>query len=289
MTAYAVSPAAFVFSCCTAEILRILKIERSKDMSLTDTNKQQTQVAVPPQQNDGATEIDLVELLFRLLENAKYIIPAALLGAIIAGVWTIMFVTPKYTAVSKLYVVDSSKAVVDLSALQIGTQLAADYKEVFTNWHVHERVIEKLNLPYSYSALNGMIKVSNAESQRILHISATSTSPDEAKLLADTYADVASEFIAETMSTQKPNIFQEALKPSAPSSPNKTRNVLLGFLLGGILAAGVVTVLFIVDDRIHNEDDITRYIDLPVLGSMPAQQDKNKNKRKKAARGKKEA
>ena len=227
---------------------------------------------LPPAQNreqNAETEIDLVELFYRLLENLKIILPAALIGAVLAVVYTFNFVTPRYTATSKLYVVNTSNSVVDLSALQIGTQLASDYKEVFSNWHVHERVIEELNLPYTYGQLNNMVSVSNTQSQRILHIKVVSTSPDEAKLLADTYAKVAQEFIAETMEMDRPNIFEEALKPSAPSSPNKTRNIVLGFMLGGLIAAAVVVIQFIIDDRIRNEEDITKYAGIAVLGVMP--------------------
>lgn len=225
--------------------------------------------AVQQNERTAETEIDLVELFYRLLENLKFILPAALIGAVLAAVYTFNFVTPKYTATSKLYVVNTSNSVVDLSALQIGTQLASDYKEVFSNWHVHERVIEELDLPYSYSQLNKMVSVTNTESQRILHIKVISTSPDEAKLLADTYARVAQEFIAETMDMNRPNIFEEALKPSAPSSPNKTRNIILGFLLGGLIAAAVVVIQYIIDDRIRNEEDITKYAGIAVLGVMP--------------------
>ena len=216
------------------------------------------------------TEIDLTELLYRLLENWKYIILAALIGAVLAAVYTFSLVTPQYTATAKLYVVNTSNSVVDLSALQIGTQLADDYKEVFSNWHVHERVIEELDLPYSYKELNKMVSVTNTDSQRILHIKVESASPDEAKTLADTYARVAQEFIAEKMDMNRPNIFEEALKPTAPSSPNKTKNIILGFVLGGILAAAIVIIQFVLDDRIRNEEDISKYVELPVLGVMPA-------------------
>lgn len=231
-------------------------------------------------------EIDLVELMYRLLEKAKYIILAALVGAALMGAYTFGVVKPMYTATSKLYVVNSANSVIDLSALQIGTQLASDYKEVFSNWHVHERVLEKLDLSYSYNQLNKMVSVSNSESQRILHIQVTTSTPEEAKLMADTYALVAQEFIAETMSTQRPNIFEEALRPTAPSSPNKTRNIILGFLLGAIVAAGIVVVQFIVDDRVHSEEDIVKYLEIPVLGMMPSQRNEAKNVKKGKPRGK---
>lgn len=231
-------------------------------------------VAIEPEGGEGERdelEIDMLELLAHVLKKMKVILLIGFLGALLAGVYTFGFVTPQYTATAKLYVLSAGNAVIDLSALQTGTQLAADYKEVFTNWHVHERVIEMLHLPYSYQELSRMISVSNAETARILHIRARSASPEEAKLLADTYAQVAREFIAETMATERPNIFEEALLPAAPSSPNKTRNILAGFLLGALLAAVIAAVRFVADDHIHSEEDIIKYVDLPVLGSMPNQ------------------
>ncbi len=216
-------------------------------------------------------EINLLELAYRLLENAKYIVAAALIGALLSGVFTVLLIKPKYTATSKLYVLNANDSAINLSDLQIGTYLAADYQEVFSNWHVHEMVIQRLGLNYSYKQLTSMVTVSNPSGTRILYINAESGDPDEAKLLADTYTQVAQEFIAATMEAEKPNIFEEALRPTAPSSPSKTRNVIVGFLLGALLAVGFFTVQFIADDRIRSGEDIERYLNLPTLGMMPQQ------------------
>lgn len=230
---------------------------------------------------DGATyEIDLVELLFRLMENAKYIIIAALLGALAAGLYTQFCVTPTYVATSKLYVMNSSGAAINLSDLQIGNYLTSDYQEVFKNWHVHERVIQKLDLPYSYSKLSGMLDVTNPSDTRVLYITITSEDPDEAKLIADTYASVAQEFIATTMDTEEPNLFEEALRPTSPSAPSKTRNVMIGFILGAILACGVIVLIFVADDKVRSSDDVERYFGLPTLGMLPIQSGKTASSRK---------
>ena len=99
----------------------------------------------------GEDEIDIVELMYRLLEKWKIIVLACILGALIAGVYTICFVTPMYTATSKLYVVNAKDSAINLSDLQVGNYLASDYTEVFSNWHVHEMVLERLGLDYTYS------------------------------------------------------------------------------------------------------------------------------------------
>ena len=221
-----------------------------------------------------STEIDLVELMYRLLEKWAIIVLSCILGAVIACAYTLFMVTPQYTATSKLYVINSNDSAINLSDLQIGSYLTTDYMEVFSNWHVHEMVLERLGLNYSYKQLSSMISVSNPNDTRILYIKAVSPDPQEAKDLADTYAEVAREFIAVKMDTKQPNVFEEALLPTAPSSPNKTRNVLLGFLLGLVVSCGIIVVQFMVDDRLRSSDDIEKYVQLPTLGVMPKQSKK---------------
>lgn len=230
-------------------------------------------------------EIDLVELMYRLLEKAKYIILAAIAGAIIAGVITFQFMTPSYTATSKLYVLNSKDSALSLSDLQIGTQLASDYIEVFSNWHVHEMVNQRMGTDYTYSQLNNMVSVSNPTGTRILYIKVNAGSPEEAKTMADTYAAVAQEFIAAKMETEMPNVFEEALQPSAPSSPNKTRNVILGFMLGAVLACGIIVVQFITDDRIRTSESLEKHLGMATLGMMPTTKGNEVTKGKKHKRG----
>lgn len=240
------------------------------------------QVRLDPQtMEETEFELNLVELMYRLLEKVRYIAAASVAGALLFGLITAFFVTPVYEATSKLYVLNSDDSALNLSDLQIGTYLAADYQEVFSNWHVHEMVNERLGLDYTYARLDDMVSVENPTGTRILYITVTSPDPDEAKRMADTYARVAQEFIAVKMETKEPNIFEEALRPSSPASPNVTKNAVLGFLAGMVLTCAVVIVQFIADDRIRTSEDIEKYLDMPTLGTMPVL----KRPAKRAAQG----
>lgn len=78
-------------------------------MASREENRLSTEQAAPIKtaQPIGDTDtIDLVELFYRLLEKAKYIVAAALIGALLAGMYTIFGITPMYTATSKLYVLN---------------------------------------------------------------------------------------------------------------------------------------------------------------------------------------
>lgn len=216
-------------------------------------------------------EIDLVELLYRMLEKVKWIITAALVGMVAAGVFTKFFVTPVYEATSKLYVQEAPDKVVDLSAINLSTQLAADYVQVFNNWHVHEGVINSLSLPYSTNQLQRMLTITIPDGTRIIEITVTSTDPQEAYDIAMAYAKVAPAFIEAKMETLRPNIFEEPRVPTRPSAPNTTLNVFLGTFLGAAIAIAVIFFQFVSDDRVRNAEMLQKRLGLATLGMMPLQ------------------
>ena len=241
-----------------------------------------------PQQSDGEMTIDLVDLFYRLLASWKLIVCLALVFAIAAGVYTVYFVTPLYRATSIIYVL-SPESIVNLSSLQLGNALASDYIKVFNIWEVHEEVISNLNLNYSYTQMKNMLSVTNTSDTRMLDISVTSPSGAEAAKIANEYAKVASEYIHETMSVDKPSIMSVALEPTNPVSPNKVRNVAIGFILGALLAAGIIILRYLMDDKLKTVEDIRQYTGLTTLAVVPIDDDdeldiKSKNSKKNQRR-----
>lgn len=232
------------------------------------------------QQADPSQEIDLIELLYRLLEKFKYIALAAILCALLAGVYSFALATPIYQATAKLYVVNSKDSALNLSDLQIGSYLTADYQEVFKTWEVHEMVIQELGLSYTYSELTDMLTIGNPTGTRILSISVKSSDRAETVAIANTYAKVAKKYISSTMATDEPNVLSVALEPRSPISPNKTRNVLLGLALGALLAIGIITLQFVLDDKIKTADDVLRYANVPTLAIVPVLDQGGRNPKK---------
>ena len=239
------------------------------------------------QQPEDAAEIDLLELMYCLLGGWKIILCLALICAIVAGVFTVFFVTPMYCATSTIYVLSRKDSAINMSDLQIGTALTSDYVKVFSMWEVHEEVIANLDLPYSYAQMEKMLTVNNDSGTRMLDISIKSPSPTEAAAIANEYANVVSQYIAQTMATDKPNIMSVALVPTNPVSPNKTKNIMLGFILGFLLGAGFITLRTITNDTYKTAEDIRKYTGLVTLAVVPVENETGKNiKRGKAAKKK---
>ena len=239
----------------------------------------------------GEVEIDLVELFFRLLASWKLIAALCLVGVLAAFGITRFLMTPQYKATSTIYVVSRKDSAINMSDLQIGTALTQDYIKVFSMWEVHEEVISNLSLPYSYGYMKSHLSVTNTSNTRMLDIAFTSPDAKEAADVANEYAKVASAFIAETMSTDKPNIVSVALKPSNPVSPSMTKNVAIGFLIGGFLSAGIVFIQMMMDDKIKTAEDIRRYTGLVNLAIVPKEDIKENgtSARKTTSKGKGQA
>ncbi len=247
-------------------------------MSEQQKNLQPGAQGTYPQANDEMT-IDLAELFFRLLSRWKLIACLALVFALAFGLYTHFGVTPMYEAKSTIYVISRSDSVINMADLQLGSALTADYIKVFDIWEVHEEVISELNLPYSYGQMSSMIRVVNANDTRMLDIYVKSADPSEAAAIANAYATVGSQYIAETMATDRPNIMSVARVPSNPVSPSKTKNVMLGFILGAMLGAGIVVIQQLIDDKYKTAEDIIRYAKLPNLATVPVEENQGSHKR----------
>ncbi len=231
-------------------------------------------------------EIDLRELFFALKKRILWIIAAALLGGCIACGYTQIFMTPTYTSTSSLLVISKETTLTSIADLQLGTELAKDYEILIKSTPVLEEVIDNLGLNMDKNALKKSITVTNPTDTRILDISVTSTDPEAAKEIVDQVAQVSSEFVGDKMEVVPPKIIEEGEIPTVKTAPSVTRNALLGLMAGFVLSAGLVVVLAVMNDTIKSEDDITRYLGISTLATVPDRKDfigqKNKRTKKKA-------
>lgn len=244
-------------------------------------------------QDDGR-EIDLLELFFRLLEKAGWIAGIAVAAAVVAVLYTVLFVTPAYRATAKLYVLNSSDSAINLNDLNIGEKLADDYVQVFNNYEVYEMAQKFLNpaqyemysndkevlklltektytLSGDFSEVLEMLDINVISNTRIIEINVTSEDKKEAMVVANVYALAAQEFIASVMRTDRPSMFEPARIPEMPSSPNVLKNAVLAFVICGVLAAAFFVIQFILDDRVRTAEQLQKQLGLPTLGLMPIQ------------------
>ena len=218
-------------------------------------------------------EIDLIEILYALKKRALIILAALLAGALIAGVYTKLMITPLYSATSTVLVISKETTLTSIADLQFGSQLTKDYSMLITSRSVLEEVLDNLGLDMGYGALKGNVSINNPSETRILQITVTNPDPQLAKELADELAAVSSEYIGDKMEVVPPKIIEKAEVPAAQTSPSMSRNVMLGALAGLALAAGVVILMTVMNDSIPDRKDY--------ISGKTKKKSKRKRKRRK--------
>ena len=213
--------------------------------------------------------IDLIGLFFAILEKFWLVVLCAMLGAAFMG-WRASNSMTTYTATAKLYIVDTSSGSINISNLQLGTVLTLDYQEVFKTWEVHEMVIEELDLPYTYAQMQSMLSIINPNDTRILYITVAYPDAKMAADIANAYARAAKTFIINTMRGEEPSDFSIALEPSVGYRVSKSSRMVMGFMLGSVLAVGVLTLLYVLDNRPRSPEAIETYGGIPTLAVFPA-------------------
>lgn len=234
------------------------------------------------QQNDEL-EIDLLQLLLVLRSHLLVIIVSGLLVALIALVGTKLLITPQYVSTAKIYVLNRAgeDTTVTNSDLQSSSYLTKDYIELCKTRVVTEGTIARLGLDLKHEELLNKLSIAEADDTRVISISVTDSDPYVAAQIAETVTEIASDHIQAIMEVQAVQIADKANIPTEPVSPNVKKNVVIGALIGVLVAAAVVIIMFLANDTLRSSEDVERYLGLNLLGSIPVQEDEKRGKKKK--------
>lgn len=223
------------------------------------------------QDNTKSVEIDVLALLQKLWTKKVFILFTAFYVAAFSFLVTYFFIQPTYTSTTRIYVVNQATDNKNLSAeaLQAGTFLTKDYKEIITSNDVLSEVIKDEKLNMTEAELAKMISVDIPTDTRLILISVNAKTGQDAQTLANKVREVASEKIKKVTKVEDVTTLEEAKLPESPSSPNIKLNVLLGAVLGGFLAVIGVLVREILDDRVRRPEDVEDVLGMTLLGIIP--------------------
>lgn len=230
--------------------------------------------------NEDVIEIDLLEICLLLLNKWWMIILSAILVGV-AGFLVSYFVIPdEYQSTTEIYILNNVENVT-YSDIQMGTQLTKDYAHLITTRDVLDQVIQALELNETYGSLVKRISVQTPSDTRIVAITVTDNDPAMAQTIANQVREVASEHITNVMAINAVNVASVANYPLAPSAPSIPKWTVLGFLIGGVLCAGVILVKYMLDDSIKTSEDVEKYLELSTLGMIPVSDEEEAKKDKK--------
>ena len=163
---------------------------------------------------------------------------------------------------------------ISTSELSASNSLVNVYIYILESRTTMEDVIKEANLSYTPTELGEMIEAQGVSNTGAFEITVTSTDPAEAELIANTIAKLLPDRIAEIVDGSSVRIVDYAIIPAHRAGPSLVKNTAMGILAGGFLAAAVVVVNFLLNDKskemIQCADDLKEmYPDIQILSMIP--------------------
>lgn len=216
------------------------------------------------------------DILGVLRKNLIFIIITCLVFSLGSFFVTNFLVTKHYTSTISLYVetVDlqpdsQNSAIYSLNMQNYALKLVNTYIRMLDTNTFYTKLATELNDKYTPDELSKMISYKSDETTEVFDVSVVSESPTESKVIADTIAEVAPETISNLKSNAKLKVCDEAQLPTKPSSPSLSRNVIIAFAIGLLLALVVSFIRHFLDKKIKYDDEMSEILGIPILATIP--------------------
>lgn len=238
-----------------------------------ETNQQANQQAFV-NANDEEVYIDLREVLFALLGGWKSIVMFILLGAVALGAWHVFFVKPIYQADAQIFITNTD-SVISISDLQLSSALTEDYASIIKSRTVLKKVISELELDVTYKQLSKLVTVSNPNDTHIIDIKVRCDDLELARNIANAFLNISIDQIYQIIGSSEPTVIDYAEADSVEDvSPSMFRYMIIGALIGALIMCAIIVIRVISDTTIKNEEDVMKYLGIPVLAAVPYVPDK---------------
>ena len=218
-------------------------------------------------------EIDLRKIVYMMRNKVIYIVLITILGAVLSGAFTQLFITPTYTATVKFFAKSSADAIstatsVTDSELTAGEKLAELYVYIIKSDTVVDKVAKELQMN-STKEIKESISAGAVEGIQAFTVTVKHHDPDTAEKIANAIARIAPDEVVKIVEGGGIRVIDYAKVPQFPSSPNLKRNILIGAIIGFVLSFAAFFVYEIFDTSITEAKDLEREFEIPVLGTIP--------------------
>ena len=220
-------------------------------------------------------ELDLLRLLGALWHRFWAILLSGLLLSGAGFAISSYVLLPKYEAEALMYVNNTSSSLgstsfsISSSELTAAQSLADTYIIILKTRATLNEVIEKENLDYTYEELSEKVSSETVNSTEVFSIRVTSNDPQEAMQIANAIAKILPQKISNVVDGSSVRVVDYAALPEEAVSPNVIKYTALGFLVGAILACGIIVIFALMDTLIHEEAYLIETYPYPILAVIP--------------------
>lgn len=222
--------------------------------------------------------LDLKDFFYIVIKRRKMICLITAAAVIIAGLLSFFVIKPTYQANTSIIVgrpQQDKNEKLDNNDVTLYQNLMKTYIEIVKSKPVLEETISNAGLNLTEDQLSKMISATTQQGTQIMDISITDKNAEETYKIANALTDSfisKSKTIFPTSGVQL-SVMNKADVPKKPIKPKKALNIAIAFVLGLFVSVGLAFVIEYMDNTIKSENDVNKYLELPVIGIIPDQPD----------------
>lgn len=229
-------------------------------------------------EKEYSVDLRVQDLLMAYLRNWRVIVLCVIIAGTIGWGYTHFCVTDLYRSSATVYVSNAAETEIPdsltSSDLSAALHLVKGYMILAESDTVLQKAADVLNAAdesnrYTVGGLRSAVSTSQTNNTVIFNIVVSHKDRHKAQSIANAVAMVLVDEAPSVIKGTSAYIIDEARTPSSSYYPNETNSLTTGAGVGLLIALAYVTVMFLKDTRIKDENDLTDMFDLPILGRIP--------------------
>lgn len=231
-------------------------------------------------------DANVQKVLSALLKRWKLLLIFAVIGAILAAVFTARFTTLTYTSSIEFlaYSYDANQELQDstssaqqaseTSKMNYAMKMLDTYIEVFQTNQFNQSVADELNriynTDYSANTIKNSIVIEKVENTAMFLFTITTSDAELSYHIAQCLEVCVPEAMLSTNGgLVRASVEDPPLKATSAESMNYPQKCLIGAIAGMFIAGLYAVLRDFLDVRIKGRDDLVERYNIPVLGSVP--------------------
>ena len=226
-------------------------------------------------------EINLADVFQILLSKWYVILAVGLAAALAVGLVTHFFIKKKYTAYTSMYIYTNAEqnqtGSISSSELAAADNLIKTYQSIVKSNRILSLIEKQFNAEHSEyagqnitaSVISKSTSVSVPTGTKLIRVDVQTGDPVLSADIANTFAKYAPDEIVNITKAGGVEIVDYAVVPGSHSSPNLTRNLVIGFAAGVVVAAAFFLLRAFLDTTIYTSEEVAKVTQCPVIGTIP--------------------
>ena len=215
-------------------------------------------------------QITISDLLQMFLAHIKLIIILTIVGGGLAYLYVSFLVTPMYSTSSLILVQNSSAVETNITTSNDTNVNRVNMSDITSSVTLANTCATLFQVaPEMKGVISGAgVTIAPVQDSYFLRVTAVSSDPHTAANVANNVADKAHDVYMKYFDAGRAEAVEYAEVPHSPSSPNKTRYLVIGLLIGLVLSLGLSFLLEMVDTTVKPGDDLYKKYDIPVFAEI---------------------